>query len=397
MIAFTFPGQGSQRPGAGTPWKGTPSWGVVTAASDAVGVDIGHLLLEADADELKQTHNAQLSTYVASLVVLDAVRRLGLDAAFVAGHSLGEYTALTAAGVLSLEDGTRLVVARGHAMRAATEQRVGTMAAVLGADDATVEAACEQARREGHDVWVANYNAPGQAVIAGSPSGLDAASVAVKARGAKRVMPVPVSGAFHTPYMAGAQAQLDAALAEARWSTGAMPVAANVDASLHTAAGDWADLLSRQLCAPVRWAQLLRALAAQGVDTFIELGPGTVLSGLAKRGVETATTCAAATPEEAAAVAAAQPVAPRARAASPTRVEGETLFATERLLVSTAAGVFSPSVGLRDGAAIAVGDEVGRVGEHVVTARFSGRLMGVLAWQGERVATSQPLAWLRTG
>ncbi|MPY93961.1 MAG: acyltransferase domain-containing protein, partial [Acidimicrobiia bacterium] len=304
MIAFTFPGQGSQRPGAGAPWRHTPSWDIVRAASDAARRDIGHLLLDADADELRLTHNAQLSTYVASLVVLDAVRRVGLDASYVAGHSLGEYTALTAAGVLSLEDGVRLVVERGDAMRAATEERVGTMAAVLGAPGAedTVEAACAEARDAGHEVWVANYNAPGQVVIAGSPSGIEAAGTAAKARGAKRVLPVAVSGAFHTPYMAPAQARLDAAIASARFGHAAVPVAANVDAATHTRAADWPGLLSRQLCAPVRWAQLLGTLAAGGVDTFVELGPGTVLSGLAKRGVE-GSTHAAATPEEAAGLA----------------------------------------------------------------------------------------------
>jgi [acyl-carrier-protein] S-malonyltransferase len=241
-------------------------------------------------------------------------------------------------------------------------------------------------------VWLANDNAPGQVVIAGSPAGLEAAGAAAKARGAKRVMPVAVSGAFHTPYMASAQPRLDAAIAAADFRAPALPVAANVDAALHTVAADWPDLLSRQLCSPVRWAQSLATLASRGVDTFVELGPGTVLSGMAKRTVA-GTTHAASTPEEAEALA--RTLAPPAPVRG--RVEGETLFAPERLLVSTAAGVFRPSDTLRDGAPIAIGDEVGRVGEHVVTSRFSGRLMGMLAWQGERVASSQPLAWLRIG
>lgn len=390
MIAFTFPGQGSQRPGSGSPWRSSPSWEVVDAASDAARRDIGRLLLEADADELKATHNAQLSTYVISLVVLDAVRRLGLEASYVAGHSLGEYTALTAAGVLTLADGVRLVLERGEAMRAATTAHEGTMAAVLGAEDDAVEAACARTRAAGHDVWVANFNAPGQVVIAGSPVGVHDASAAAKELGAKRSMPVAVSGAFHTPYMAPAQARLDAAIAATRFAAAAdVPVAANVDGELHSSGAAWPGLLSAQLCSPVRWGRALRTLSGRGVDTFVELGPGTVLSGLAKRGTD-GSSLAAATPDEVARVV--ESVGPQPAA----RSEGETLFADERLLVSTAAGVFAPADSLRDGASIAIGDEVGRVGDHVVTSRFSGRLMGVLAWQGERVAASQPLAWLRT-
>src|SRR5215210_1737793 len=229
MIAFTFPGQGSQKPGAGAAWVNHPSWEVVRAASDAARRDVGYLLLEADADELRGTHNAQLSTYVASLVVLDAVRRLGLDASYLAGHSLGEYTALTAAGVLSLEDGVRLVVERGEAMRAASAERPGTMAAVLGGSLEDIEAACAEARHEGRDAWVANVNAPGQVVVAGSPAGVDAAGAAARRRGARRTMPIAVAGAFHTPYMAGAQHRLDLAIAGARLSDARVAVAANVD------------------------------------------------------------------------------------------------------------------------------------------------------------------------
>src|SRR4051794_28793498 len=186
MIAFTFPGQGSQRPGAGAAWRDHPSWQVVELASTATGRDVAHLLLDADAEELRATDNAQLSTYVASLLVLDAVRRRGLEASHLAGHSLGEYTALTAAGVLSIEDGARLVAERGRAMLDASRARAGTMAAVLGADDDAVEAACEEVRAGGLDAWVANYNAPGQVVVAGSAEGLDAAGPAAKARGARR-------------------------------------------------------------------------------------------------------------------------------------------------------------------------------------------------------------------
>jgi [acyl-carrier-protein] S-malonyltransferase len=393
MIAFTFPGQGSQKPGAGAAWVDHPSWEVVRAASDAARRDVGRLLLEADADELKLTHNAQLSTYVASLVVLDAVRRLGLDASYVAGHSLGEYTALTAAGVLSLDDGVRLVSERGEAMRVASTQREGTMAAVLGADDADVEAVCADCRAEDHQVWVANYNAPGQVVIAGSPTGLEAAGAALRARGAKRVMPVPVSGAFHTPFMAPAQGRLDAAIAGARLSDATLPVAANLDGRLHTAASEWPALVSQQLCSPVRWSSGLTTLDSAGVDTFIELGPGTVLTGLTKRTVRGATVQSASSPAELDRLAESLSV----KAQRSPRVEGETLFAAERLVVSPVAGVFDPHDSLHDGVTISVGDIVGRVGETEVRSRFTGLVMGLIAWRGERVSSSQPLAWLRVG
>jgi [acyl-carrier-protein] S-malonyltransferase len=275
-----------------------PSWGIVGAASEAAGRDVARLLLEADADELKATDNAQLSTYVASLLVLDAVRRAGLDASYLAGHSLGEYTALTAAGVLAPGDGARLVAERGGAMLEASGARVGTMAAVLGAEDADVEAACAEVRADGHDAWVANYNAPGQVVVAGSPEGIERAGAAAKARGAKRAMAVAVSGAFHTPYMAPAQSRLDAAISAAHLGDAAVPTVANVDGGLHLGGAEWAALISRQLCSPVRWAHGLRTLEAAGVDTFVELGPGTVLTGMAKRTVTGATTFSAATPED---------------------------------------------------------------------------------------------------
>ena len=166
MIVFTYPGQGSQKPGMGQLWADHPSWELVSEASEAAGRDIEELLLRADAETLKQTRNAQLSTFVLSMVVLDAVSRVGVEAAGHAGHSLGEYSALTASGAVDFADAVRLVTERGEAMQVAAEEREGTMAAVLGLDDDDVEIAC---RRVADDVWIANYNGPGQVVIAGSP------------------------------------------------------------------------------------------------------------------------------------------------------------------------------------------------------------------------------------
>jgi [acyl-carrier-protein] S-malonyltransferase len=393
MLAFTFPGQGSQKPAMGAAWQDQPSWALVARASEASGRDVAALLLEADADELKLTHNAQLSTFVMSMVVFDAVRRRGIGASHVAGHSLGEYSALVAAGVIDFATGCRLVAERGAAMREASLSQVGTMAAVLGLDDHLVEEACAEVRAGGGEVWLANANAPGQAVIAGSPEALELAGAAAKARGAKRVMAVAVTGAFHTPYMATAQTRLDAALATVDFADAVVPVAANTDAALHRAAHEWPGLLSRQLCSPVRWRELLGVLRADGVSLLVELGPGNVLTGMAKRTVEDARTFSAATPQEVdQLVTELAALAPDE--APPT--DGEHLTASERLVVSPAAGVFSPVADLRDGRRVEVGDVIGRVGEHEVRSRFTGWLMGLLAHHGERVTSRQPIAWLRT-
>ncbi|MFM8380648.1 MAG: ACP S-malonyltransferase, partial [Actinomycetota bacterium] len=212
MLAFTFPGQGSQRPGMGRPWVDHESWELVQEASDVSGRDVANLLLDADADELKDTRNAQLTTFVSSLMVLDAVERLGVEPSFCAGHSLGEYTALTATGALAFDDGVRLVVERADAMHDAGLANPGTMSAILGLDDELVEVAC---RRADSDVWVANFNAPGQVVIAGSVDGVAKACEIAKELGAKKAMPLPVSGAFHTPYMTPARDRLRQAIAAA--------------------------------------------------------------------------------------------------------------------------------------------------------------------------------------
>ena len=393
MLAFTFPGQGSQKPAMGEAWRDEPSWVLVDQATTATGRDVAALLLDADADELKLTQNAQLATFVMSMVVLDAVRRSGVGTSHVAGHSLGEYSALVAAGVIDFATGCRLVAERGAAMREASLERVGTMVAVLGLDDELVEDACAEVRAGGGEVWLANANAPGQVVIAGSADALELAGAAAKARGAKRVMPVAVSGAFHTPYMSAAQTRLDAALATVTFVDAVVPVAANTDAALHRAAGDWPDLLSRQLCSAVRWRQLLGTLVDDGVSVLVELGPGNVLTGMAKRTAESARTYSASTPQEVdKLVTELATIAPDER--PPT--DGEHLFAVERLVVSPAAGVFSPDANLRDGHHVEIGDVLGRVGEHEVRSRFTGWLMGLLAHHGERVTNRQPVAWLRT-
>ena len=389
MLAFTFPGQGSQRPGMGRPWVEHESWELVDEASEVAGRDIAKLLLDADADELKDTRNAQLTTFVASLLVLDAAERLGLEPSVCAGHSLGEYTALTAAGALGFDDGVRLVCERAEAMHQAGTANPGTMAAVLGLDDDQVDVAC---RRADADVWVANYNATGQVVIAGSAAGVETAGAIAKQLGAKRVMPLPVAGAFHTPFMTPARERLRAAIAAAAPRDTDVPVVSNVDAAAHDTGDEWASLLSAQLSNPVRWKHSLLAMADLGVTGFAELGPGGVLTGMAKRTVEGTRTISVQTPED------LDKLVEWVRAGAPTGAaqhDGEHLFAVERLVVSPAAGVFSPVGGIGEGTLIDVGCVLGHIGETEVRSPFAGQVQSYIAVAGERVTLRQPIAWLR--
>lgn len=389
MLAFTFPGQGSQRPGMGRPWVNHESWELVEEASDMAGRDVGKLLLDADAEELRDTRNAQLTTFVASLMVLDAVERLGIEASFCAGHSLGEYTALAATGALGFQEGVGLVGERAAAMHEAGSERVGTMAAVLGLDDDQVEVACNLADS---DVWVANFNAPGQVVIAGSPDGVESAGKHAKELGAKKIMPLPVSGAFHTVYMAPARERLRDAIAAADIRDAEIPVVSNVDAKPHDRGEEWTALLSAQLASPVRWKQALQTLSGLGVTDFAELGPGGVLTGMAKRTVPGARTISVATPED---LDKLLEWLGRGGESSGAEFEGEHLFAVERMVVSPAAGIFR-AVPLPPGALIEVGTVLGHVGEHEVRSPFRGALQSFIAVDTERVTPRQPIAWLRS-
>ena len=388
MLAFTFPGQGSQRPGMGRPWADHESWELVDEASEVAGRDVGKLLLDADADELKDTRNAQLTTFVSSLMVLDAVERLGIDANYCAGHSLGEYTALAATGALGFQEGVQLVSQRASAMHDAGTAQPGTMAAVLGLDDDQVEVACNLADA---DVWVANFNAPGQVVIAGSFDGVEAAGKHARELGAKKVMPLPVSGAFHTAFMASARDRLRDAIASADIRDAEIPVVSNVDAKPHDRGNEWTALLSAQLASPVRWKQCLQTLSALGVSQFAELGPGGVLTGMAKRSVVGARTISVATPEDLDRLL--EWVG--GDAATVVHPEGEHLFAVERLVVSPSAGIFTP-IAIESGSLIDVGTLLGHVGDHEVRSPFRGVLQSFIAVDTERVTPRQPIAWLRS-
>jgi [acyl-carrier-protein] S-malonyltransferase len=374
----------------GRPWTEHESWELVEEASDVSGRDVGRLLLDADADELKDTRNAQLTTFVSSLMVLDAVERLGVEPSFCAGHSLGEYTALTATGALGFDDGVRLVVERAEAMHEAGQNNPGTMSAILGLDDELVEVAC---RRADSDVWVANFNAPGQIVIAGSAEGVAKAVAIAKELGAKKAMALPVSGAFHTPFMTPARDRLREAIASANPRDTEVPVISNVDAIAHDHGDEWASLLSAQLSSPVRWKQCLLTLNDLGVTGFAELGPGGVLTGMAKRTLEGTRTISVSTPDE------LDKLIEWVNNAAPTGIqqhEGEHLFAVERLVVSPASGVFSPLTSFQPGDRIAIGQTLGMIGDTPVVSVFEGILQSFIAVDGERVTLRQPIAWLRT-
>jgi len=424
--AFVFPGQGSQRPGMGQPWKDHPSWDVVSDASEVAGRDVAHLLLDAGPDELTETRNAQLATLTFSLIVLDAVERLGIEPTACAGHSLGEYSALVAAGALSFDDGVAIVTERGEAMQAAADHRPGTMKLILGLDDDSVDMACYRADAE---VWPANYNAPDQVAIAGDHDSVDAALDEAFALGAQRVVSVPVGGAFHTPFMVSARPRLRKALRAATFREPEVAVVANVDALAHKTAEDWQALSSAQLCSPVRWRQSILRLAGlrhtpgratsttsptshlpvlngdahdsgEGEHLFIELGSGGVLTGLTRRIVPGATALSVATPSDLDLLveAISGHSALHTYAASH---HGEHLYVSERMVISPCAGVFQPTgacaAAAAEGETIEVGTVLGHVGDVEVRSPFAGWLMGMLALPGERVQSSQPVAWLRAG
>jgi [acyl-carrier-protein] S-malonyltransferase len=407
VLAFTFPGQGSQRPGMGRAWLEHPSWEVVDEASALARRDVAHLLVEADQDELTRTANAQLATFVLSLVVLDAIERVGVEPTMCAGHSLGEYTALVASGALGFDEAVHLVVERGDAMHHAAEEHPGTMAAVMGADDDAVEAACQRA--EG-DVWVANYNAPGQVVIAGEAEAVAVAGTVAKELGARKVMPFPVAGAFHTALMAPARARLRKALSDTPFSPPDVTVVANVDGRAHDDPQGWPGLLSAQLCSPVRWRQSLETLAGLGATRFVEVGAGGVLTALARRTLPAAEAHVVANPDDLDALvdAVAGNETWHAYAAAH---QGEHLYTSERVVISPAAGTFAPADGLRApgpgglslagaengerDAVVSVGDLLGTVGTAEVRTPFAGVVVSFLAHPGERVAAGEPVAWLR--
>src|SRR3954464_5417847 len=290
-LAFVFPGQGSQYVGMGQAL--TQAYPEARAALDeadaALGGGLARLLSDGPEEELRKTANTQpailaVSVAVHRVLVKEAGGRFQLPA-FYAGHSFGEYSALVAAGALSLRDGVRAVRARGTFMQEAVPPGEGAMAAILGLEPAQVREACAEAREQekGKVVEPANYNSPEQTVIAGHASAVDRAIAIAKAKGAKRTVPLPVSAPFHCPLMAPVQPRLAEVLGTVQIKQPNAPVIANATAEPNTDPARIAPLLLTQVTAAVRWVETVQKMALSGVDTLIELGPGKVLAGLTRR------------------------------------------------------------------------------------------------------------------
>lgn len=303
-VAITFPGQGTQAPGMGLPWKGSPGWSIVDAAERALDEPLGWLLTDADDATLARTRNAQLAVLLCSLVAWEAARE-SLDAEYdivaFAGHSLGQVSALIAAGAIQLDDGVRFAARRAELTQAAADANPGRMAALLGADPDTARAACDAATGQ---AWVANDNAPGQLVIAGTPEGVETAIARAKELGVRRAMSLSVGGAFHTPLMADAHDGLVEALREVDFMVPRAPVLSNADATAYPDGDGWRDRLAVHPLLPVRWREIMLALAAPpfGADRFVEVGRGSMIAGVAKRTVPDVDVVAIATPDDVASI-----------------------------------------------------------------------------------------------
>jgi [acyl-carrier-protein] S-malonyltransferase len=285
MIAFVFPGQGSQFPGMGKDLAENFATArqVFEEAGDALGFDLAALCFEGPEDELKLTANTQpaiLTVSVAALRVLQ--EETGLVPSFLAGHSLGEYAALVCGEALTFADAVRIVRQRGTFMQEAVPVGVGTMAAIMGLDNARLEEVC-QAAAQGEVVAPANFNSPGQVVIAGHVGAVQRAVELAREAGAKRALPLPVSAPFHCSLMQPAAERLARVLADIAVVPLTVPVVSNVEARPNSDAEAVRELLVKQVCAPVRWEASVNMMADAGVERFVEIGPGKVLAGLIKR------------------------------------------------------------------------------------------------------------------
>ena len=285
-FAFVFPGQGSQSVGMLDAWGGHPAVTATLAeASAALGEDVGALIQDGPKERLDLTTNTQPVMLAAGIACYRAwIAETGLTPAMVAGHSLGEYTALVAAGVLQLADALPLVRFRAQAMQDAVPVGVGAMAAILGLDAPAVQAGCaEVAAASGEVVEAVNFNDPKQTVIAGTKSGVEQACVALKARGAKRALALPVSAPFHSSLMKPAAERLRERLAATTLAAPVIPVLNNVDVACETDPERIRDALYRQAFGPVRWVEVVQAMRTQGLTRIVECGPGKVLAGMVRR------------------------------------------------------------------------------------------------------------------
>ena len=284
MRAFVFPGQGAQFVGMGKDLYENNALAkeLFEKANDILGYRITDIMFDGTDEDLRQTRVTQPAVFLHSVI---SALCMGDDfqPEMTAGHSLGEFSALVAAGALSFEDGLKLVYARAMAMQKACEAQPSTMAAIIGLSDEQVEAICDEVTRQGEIVVAANYNCPGQIVISGTMEGIEKACELMKAAGAKRALPLKVGGAFHSPLMNPAKVELEKAIEETEFHTPKGPVYQNVDALPHTSAAEIKANLVAQLTASVRWTQTVKNMVNDGANDFTECGPGAVLQGLIKK------------------------------------------------------------------------------------------------------------------
>jgi [acyl-carrier-protein] S-malonyltransferase len=299
VIAFLFPGQGSQAVGMGRALaeRFAVCRQVFEEADRALGEPLSDLIFNGPAETLTLTEQTQPSILTMSVAAWRLLDERGVTPSFVAGHSLGEYSAHVAAGTLAFGDAVRLVRNRGRYMQAAVPVGQGAMAAIIGLDEAGVERACREAA-EAEVVSPANLNGPGQIVIAGAAAAVARAGERAKALGARRAIPLQVSAPFHCALMKPAEDRLAPELRAVPAANPRVPVVANVDAQPKRTAADAVEALVRQVCAPVRWEDVVRRLGAEGVTTFVEVGPGTVLSGLTRKILRDATVLNVETPDD---------------------------------------------------------------------------------------------------
>ena len=281
--AYVFPCQGAQFTGMGKDLydSNAKAHELMERANDILGFRLTDIMFEGTADDLKQTKVTQPAVFLHSVVTALCLDDFKPD--MVAGHSLGEFSALTAAGALSFDDGLRLVYARAMAMQKACEAAPSTMAAIINLPDETIEQICAEISHEGHIVVPANFNSPGQVVISGNVEAIQEACAKMKEAGAKRALPLSVGGAFHSPLMEPARLELATAIEAAPVNAPVCPVYQNVDALPHTDPAEIKANLLKQLTSPVRWTQSVKNMIADGMTEYVECGPGTVLSGLIER------------------------------------------------------------------------------------------------------------------